>query len=269
MNATGDIVGRAYRIAPGPVTRVLWSAWRSRGRANARVLDAICPRGGRTVDVGASRGMFSQRMLQQVGRDGWVVAAEPLPFNEPWLDRLDRRHPNFRYERVALSDAPGRGRIHVPTSADGPERGLASLRSGVAEGSDVEGEVIEVEVSTLDALVGSDVPVDAIKIDVEGWELSVLAGATAVLSTHPALLVEVEQRHHTDPIDHVFAWLRERGYEAWAVKDGGIAPLSTFDVERDQLRHVGGGVQAAMPAGYVNDFLFLHDAPAIVEALRV
>jgi hypothetical protein len=71
------------------------------------------------------------------------------------------------------------------------------------------------------------------------------------------LLVEIEQRHQQRPIADTFAWLEELGYAGWFLGPHGLAPLAEFDVERDQLAHLGPGVvEYGMPDGYVADFLF-------------
>jgi hypothetical protein len=48
------------------------------------------------------------------------------------------------------------------------------------------------------------------------------------------------------------------GYDGYAVRREGLAPVSEFDLERDQLRFVRAEPDAtAMPPDYVNDFLFV------------
>ena len=54
--------------------------------------------------------------------------------------------------------------------------------------------------------------------------------------TRPRLLLEVEQRHHREPISSVFDALSRFGYEGYALRDDEPMPLAEFDVERDQTR---------------------------------
>ena len=51
------------------------------------------------------------------------------------------------------------------------------------------------------------------------------------------------------------------GYAGRYFGPGGLAPLADFDVERDQLAHLGSGVaEYGMPDAYVADFLFADPA---------
>jgi hypothetical protein len=71
------------------------------------------------------------------------------------------------------------------------------------------------------------------------------------------LLVEIEQRHQDAPIGETFAHLAGLGYAGRYFGPHGLTALAQFDVERDQLAHLGPGVEEfGMPDGYVADFLF-------------
>jgi hypothetical protein len=63
--------------------------------------------------------------------------------------------------------------------------------------------------------------------------------------------VEIEQRHHPEPIERVFARFESLGYDAYFLDAAGVMrPVAEFDLKRDQ----------ALGAGrvYVNNFLFEH-----------
>ena len=114
-----------------------------------------------------------------------VFAFEPVPHSVDTLRFVTKRArlDNVVISQLALSDRVGRARMAVPT--DGFYGGfyLARLDTG--------GE-LDVEVSTIDALIASGVPEpDFIKCDVEGAELLVLAGATRLLARRrPIWLLE-------------------------------------------------------------------------------
>jgi FkbM family methyltransferase len=250
-------IGGSYarNVAAELTVRAVWKAGAAHGNTVARVVDGLLTRGDVAVDVGACWGLFSRRALQLVGHAGTVYAIEPNPSARPALERLKRHHPNFYYCLAAASHELGTATLHIPRQGNDVHAALATLRPPDA---DVAVDTVRVPLIRLDDLLAGELaPISLIKVDVEGHELAVLAGATATLEKKPRLLIEIEQRHHSEPIDRVFAHLLDRGFEAWALFPSGLVPLDEFDVDRDQLRYVTGGLQNAMPRGYVNDFLFV------------
>jgi hypothetical protein len=110
----------------------------------------------------------------------------------------------------------------------------------------------------LDDVLGDAPRIDVIKIDVEGHEDAVLAGADTVLRRHrPSLLIEMEQRHRgNDPRPMMERLVSEYGLTGYAVFPDGLRPLAQFDLQRDQVGFLTGDEDEIMPEGYVNDFLF-------------
>ena len=84
-----------------------------------------------------------------------------------------------------------------------------------------------------------------------------IEGATATLaSSKPALLVEIERRHSSRPIEDVFQKIFDFGYSGFFMKNGKLADLTSFDAERHQSIESFGGSKEL----YINNFLFLHRA---------
>jgi FkbM family methyltransferase len=242
-------------VGPGPGVRRDWARGVRAGHLNYLVIDRFVRKGMVALDVGASNGTFSVRMLQLVGRKGRVYAIEPHPGNELALERLSRRYRRFAYFAVGASDADGVGILTTPIHEGTPHTGLSSLQS-VAQPGDASS--VEVPLRRIDDLLSHERDsVSFLKIDIEGHELSALAGARRVLERRPTTLIEVEQRHHTAPISRVFGAFRELGYDGWALFERGLRPIEAFDVHRDQERFLTGGFQDVMPRSYVNDFLFI------------
>ena len=143
--------------------------------------------GGDFVDVGAHVGTYSVVASRELDARGRVLAFEPNPAMRRRLDENLGLNEcsNVVVSDVAVSDRPGRASLFVPRVG---EVEWSSLASDWVEESDA----VEVETSTLDAEVerhGFEPAV--VKIDVESYELRVLAGAAAVLERGPALLVEI------------------------------------------------------------------------------
>ncbi len=250
---------RLRTVAPGPTATATWAIKRRRHGHALRAVDALVGRGDAVVDAGANWGLYAARLAHLVGRDGQVDAFEPHPAHALTLAALACRRPQLAVHAIALASAPGRAELHVPIVGGRRVTALASLGRPAAE---VEHEVVPVAVGTLDsALAGRRAP-SFVKLDVEGLELAVLRGAEQTLrASRPALLVEIEQRHQEAPIAETFAYLAGLGYAGHYFGPAGLAPLEDFDVERDQLAHVGpDATEYGMPAGYVADFLFADPA---------
>lgn len=153
-----------------------------------RNLDRVVAAGDWVIDVGANVGLVASRLCRLVGPSGEVWAVEPLPRN---VERLE-----------ALRDRNGLGQLTVLPVALSAEAGTARLRlpirGGGAFGSFVAtwetcGE-IDVTTARLDDLVAERRPpgrLRLVKIDAEGFEPQVIAGATETLSTlRPLVLCE-------------------------------------------------------------------------------
>ena len=137
--------------------------------------------GGETMlDVGANAGFHALTAALFYKR---VIAFEPTPATATRLERnvALSKFNHVTVERVALSDHDGTATLSInPTHCGanrlGASNGPASMR---------------VALKRLDAMMTSLGQVDLIKIDVEGHECEVLAGASElVLRDRPTLIVE-------------------------------------------------------------------------------
>jgi hypothetical protein len=119
---------------------------------------------------------------------------------------------------------------------------------------------VDVEVTTLDAFFAMHARgPDFLKIDVEGHEQALLAGAQKTLEAHrPTVLIECESRHRPDqdvrPVLDLFAAL---GYQGSFFQRGRRRPLAEFHPQEHQPRLSSG---AKPSPGYVNNFAFEHPA---------
>ena len=149
-----------------------------------RFLVKNCRRDSVALDVGANIGIVSL-ILAQVLDEGEVLAFEPGIQNFDLLQKNLNANgvSNVRAVNTALSDTIGEGRF----SEDSAYGGMVGGYRPEAE------DVYEVELSTIDAVVSESGlrDVDLIKIDVEGHETAVLAGAVETIKRHnPAIYIE-------------------------------------------------------------------------------
>jgi FkbM family methyltransferase len=204
----------------------------------------LCQKHKVSVDVGASDGAYTY-LLEQHSRA--VVSFEPRPRAAEMLRRA-YRNKHVRVVEAALSDREGSTEMRVANSQYGNSTIESSnpLENKIADMSTVTR--IDVATHRLDDIdLGGEV--GFIKIDVEGHEESVLAGATRTLEAMPAMLVEVEERHHAGSVARVAALLTNLGYRRFYFRDGRLHDGATFDTARMQ--------DPANQAAYIRNFIFL------------
>jgi|HubBroStandDraft_6_1064221.scaffolds.fasta_scaffold03294_8 FkbM family methyltransferase len=140
--------------------------WKSTIRDVRRFYSGFVGPGDLVFDVGANIGTYS-KMFLSLGAT--VVAVEPTPSLIKDLQRI----PRLKVEGCALGDADGVLPLSVSnlnllnSLVPGWEKQIAGTH---------DGQVVNVPVTTLDALIAKYGVPDFIKIDVEGYESKVLSG---------------------------------------------------------------------------------------------
>lgn len=235
--------------------RFLYRGFRARHRDQrteiAAFSAAIRP-GDVAVDVGSNKGSFLPSLSRAAGH-GRVVAFEPQPALADYLRRACRaaRLENVVVEAMGVSERTGSLTLHVP--AAGSASPGASFEPAVAALSPC-GDVL-VPVTSLDEYFrGEGGRIAAIKVDVEGHELSVLRGAEETLARHaPLLVLECEERHAGEGgVERMVRFLGERGYGGFFVRRSRLLPVREFDPAVHQRRREGRFWDAA---DYCNNFV--------------
>lgn len=170
------------------------------------------------LDVGAYTGIYT--LAAGAANDECsIIAYEPLPEIADSLRRnveLNGLHGRVRIETVAVSNHCGTSRMFV-TDRSMPTSGRlveAQYRSAPT------GKTIPINLRSLDSDIPEGMPVDLVKIDVEGAEDLVLAGMTRILrECRPALLVECLPEA---PISSIERTLRAASYTFWHVTSAGL-----------------------------------------------
>lgn len=147
--------------------------------------------GAVVVDVGANFGLYAAHAALYAGSDGSVFAFEPGPDAFAILQsNIARNSLRGRVTAVQAAIGPADGRATFRVAADSAFSGLRDTGRSRTVGH------IDVELCALDSyspLAGR--AVDLIKIDTEGGEAGVLAGAHELLARSPEVVVMFEFSH--------------------------------------------------------------------------
>lgn len=190
--------------------------------------------GGVALDVGANIGTYAIPLARIVGPDGRVIAFEP---NRP--TRACLRH-NVRLNRarnvVVIPSAVGEisGRQALVVTAD--NAGEVHLAPGNADRgmADVRVTTLDEETSRLGIRA-----VDFIKLDIEGYELAALRGATRILRDSPRLVVQTEivlahLKRYGFTIEDLVRFFAGHGYLPYeCTSDGTMRPVELSSEHRE------------------------------------
>ncbi len=212
-----------------------------KGEPELRLLPELVDRTRAAVDVGANRGVWTHQLAGLCPR---VYAFEPNPKMFAILSAA--RPDNAQVRQMALSDKAGVAALKVPQTARGYSNQHGSLESNWTDGHDFG--VVEVETARMDDLELD--PVGFIKIDVEGHEAAVIAGAVGLIARdRPTLAIELEERHMGHSIEQAVGDVMALGYDAFVFKDGALRSFEAFDAEADHRA-------AVETRAYINNFIF-------------
>jgi FkbM family methyltransferase len=214
------------------------------------LLPALVRRGAHVADIGGNRGSYAYRLWKLGAR---LEVFEPNPLCARVLQTWAGGASGVNVHPVALSSGEGSATLHIPVDDHGIEHDASASIHRHSGGSYHD---VEVPLRSLDSF--GFVNLDFIKIDTEGHEACVIAGATATLQTsQPAMLIEIEQRHHPEqPISAIFDRMTDLGYRGFFLRDGRLQSIEYFDLDRDQAP----ASFTVNDATYLNNFLFLSGA---------
>lgn len=203
----GALRGRWWLPASrGKILRILNGTYE---REQTALFEQLLRPGATVLDVGANVGYYTLLASVLVGDAGRVHAFEPEPRNAGFLRdhvRINRRG-NVTVQQAAVSDRAGTARF--------------DFGSGSGTGHLADAGAIEVRTLRLDDHCAEHgLAPSAIKIDVEGAEMSVLQGARETLARHRPLLFL--STHGADVHRACLAFLRELGYELTPILGGDV-----------------------------------------------
>ncbi len=223
-----------------------WKAWLLEQRCELHELAAALQPDEIAVDVGAHKGSYLWGLSRAVPR-GKVVAFEPQPDLADYIRTgcSQTGLKNVVVENAGVSESSGKLTLAIPDNRLQEASFEPRLRAGNTC------RTIEVPTVSLDGYFAKETRrIGAIKIDVEGHELSVLRGARQLLEQHQPLIVcECESRHMASgDVRSTLQWFTEHGYGGHFVQAGRLQPLADFDPAVHQ--------RSVADRCYCNNFIF-------------
>ena len=229
-------VGRAIRVEAdvGP----LWlhaddqviTPWirhyRSWEATESAFLRSLLKPGMTVIDVGANVGYTTLLTSRAVGPLGRVLAVEPEPTNYALLCANIWAAGALNVQPIRAAAHRTTGAVSLSLSGDNSGDHRCYTHSSATR-------MIEVRSVRLDDVLRPDVPVDVVKIDVQGMEQVVVQGMESVIArTHPVLLVEfwpsaIEELGERS-ID-VLTYYRSLGYSIACMEEPDSDPGHTND----------------------------------------
>ena len=157
-------------------------------KLEAKIMEEKIKVGNITVDVGANIGLHTLNMARIVGNTGRVFAFEPDPSNFEILEKNVKinNYQNIILEQKAVGDKHGRTTLY---QSDNPGNHRLFPLTKQAKGQ------IQVELTSLDKyFIDSNLAnkINFIKIDVEGFEFSVLKGMKNILKNNKKIKILFE-----------------------------------------------------------------------------
>ena len=195
---------------------------------STRIFSTLCRHSNLVLDIGANTGIYTLLALS-ANPDSQVVAFEPVPELRKYLmNNLEANGYSDRcvIQNCAVSDTEGRTKFHVP---DLPLPTTSSLHSDGFRG--IAGQLIDVDVKTVDNVIAEDQTIDLVKLDIEGFEDRALKGMTRILGRDkPIIMLECNPDGPAREIEYL---LRPFGYSFFHLRAAGPVPTDNIDPDEE------------------------------------
>lgn len=192
------------------------------------------------LDVGANIGQFGAQ-LRRAGFAGRIHSLEPLQAAYDELQRRTAHDDRWRVQRAAVSAEAGTIRMNVSGNSVSSSVLPMLDRHAVAAPQAQYVGVEEVPSTTVDAIVdesGLSPQRTLLKIDVQGYERQVLAGAAATLDRFAGVRTEmslVPLYEGQVLMPEMVDLLTGRGFELWYIEPGFVEPRTQRLLQLDGL----------------------------------
>jgi len=178
----------------------------------------FCPK--RIIDAGAHRGAWT-RVVKEVFPEAVVLMIEPMPECREELGKITARWKDVRHRAALLGADPGQARFRI----EGTNSRLVAPGEKVPEGV----QVLELPVETLAEAARQEGfgECDFLKMDLQGHELAVLAGAGPIFGACEVIFLEVSwiRIGEVPLVSEVIRKMAEKKYVPYDVMNFNYRPL--------------------------------------------
>ena len=222
------------------IRRLVLKEW-IKGRTDIKFLKYLINRNLNSLDVGAYKGVYTY-FISKYSKN--VYAFEPNPKSYKILKRTVDK--NVKVLPYALSDKSSYDFLKIPKGKKGYSNQGGSIRNVKL---DKNYGKLKVETKKIDDLGLKNI--GFIKIDAEGVEIKVLKGAKKLIKKcRPTLLIEIEERYISEPIEKTLKKILNLGYRGFALIGEILTPLKFFDGNKNHRIDYG-------PNFHANAFIFI------------
>ena len=214
-----------------PIYRPIYAAYKAgTDRVERQLLRKVLFPGAIVVDAGANIGIYSQFFSRCVGPTGSVHAFEPSPDNFKRLRAATRALPNVHALQSAIGERSGHSELYLSDTLNIDHRTYAA--NGNAR------RTVPIQMVALDDYFKPGHRVDLIKMDIQGYELHALRGASRVVADNPGIKLLLEfwpcgLRQAGAHWDALIAELEERGMMIRQVCAEGLIQLRRDSVDEN------------------------------------
>jgi FkbM family methyltransferase len=199
-------------------------------RAERQLLQKILFLGAVVVDGGANIGIYSEFLSRCVGPRGVVHSFEPCPDNFMRLRSATRKLPNVRLCQAALGEHSGETMLYISDELNVDHRAYA-----------IEGNArraLQVGMVALDNYFKPGERVDLLKLDIQGYELHALQGATRIINENQEIKLLLEfwpygLKQAGNDWGELVEILEGFGMDIMFVRADGLIPFEVHDVRMD------------------------------------